>query len=95
MTVGRDKLVIAVNLEHPWAHRGKPVATSELARTPLVVREEGSGTRDVFVAALRAAIGPALDIAEPELVLPTTAAVRAAQPSQSSSAIPSSRETIG
>jgi len=78
VTVGRDKLVIAVNLEHPWAHRGKPVATSELARTSLVVREEGSGTRDVFVAALRAAIDPALDIAEPALVLPTTAAVRAA-----------------
>jgi DNA-binding transcriptional LysR family regulator len=77
-TVGRDRLVVAVHREHPWAQREKPVMPSELARTPLVVREEGSGTRDVFVAALRAAIGPELEIAEPALVLPTTAAVRTA-----------------
>lgn len=78
VTVGRDRLVVAVHRDHPWARRETPVTPAELARTPLVVREEGSGTRDAFVAALRGALGPALDIAEPALVLPTTAALRAA-----------------
>jgi DNA-binding transcriptional LysR family regulator len=78
LTVGGDRLVIAVNLEHPWAQREQPITLAQLARTPLVVREEGSGTRDVFVAALRTAIGAALVVAEPALVLPSTAAVRAA-----------------
>jgi DNA-binding transcriptional LysR family regulator len=78
VTVGRDRLVIAVHRDHPWARKDTSVTPAELARTALVVREEGSGTRDVFVAALRGAIGPAPDIADPALVLPTTAAVRAA-----------------
>lgn len=78
VTVGHDRLVVAVHVDHPWARREKPITPSELARTPLVVREEGSGTRDVFMAVLRTAIGASVGIADPALVLPTTAAVRAA-----------------
>jgi DNA-binding transcriptional LysR family regulator len=78
VTVGHDRLVIAVRVDHPWARHGNAITPPELARTPLVVREEGSGTRDVFTAVLRAAIGRGVEVAAPALVLPTTAAVRAA-----------------
>lgn len=43
--VGSDRLVIVVAPGHPWARRRRPVHAEELAATPLVVREKGSGTR--------------------------------------------------
>lgn len=43
--VGRDRLRVVVSPAHPWARRRKPVPVAELAATPLIVREPGSGTR--------------------------------------------------
>ena len=77
-SVGRDRLVIVVRPDHPWARRPRPLAAVELARTPLVTREEGSGTRGALEAALHAALGSDAKIAAPTLALSTTAAVRAA-----------------
>ena len=37
---------------HDWARRTRPVSLAELASTPLVVRESGSGTRVSFEQAL-------------------------------------------
>lgn len=76
--VGRDRLVLVVSPGHPWARRRNPLAAAELARTPLVTRELGSGTRDVLVSGLRGAPGPRVAIAPPALALPTTSAIRAA-----------------
>jgi DNA-binding transcriptional LysR family regulator len=45
MVVGRDELVVVVGPSHPWARRRRPVTAEELAATPLIVRESGSGTR--------------------------------------------------
>lgn len=50
-TLREDELVVVVAPEHPWAERAlgtEPLDPDELARTPLVVREGGSGTRDAF-----------------------------------------------
>lgn len=50
--VGRDELVIVVGATHPWAKRRRPLDASTLAATPLVLREPGSGTREVLARAL-------------------------------------------
>ncbi|MDT4933420.1 MAG: hypothetical protein QOK11_1312 [Pseudonocardiales bacterium] len=76
--VGHDQLVVVVAAGHPWARRRNPVTPSELAATPLVTREHGSGTREALTTALRGSLGPAIQQAEPVLSLSTTAAVRAA-----------------
>ena len=51
--VARDKLVLVVGPTHPWARRRKPVTAEELAVTPLILREIGSGTREVLENAMR------------------------------------------
>ncbi|WP_295625292.1 LysR family transcriptional regulator [uncultured Corynebacterium sp.] len=44
--VADDHLVVVVSPDHPWARRaGDPITADELAATPLVLREAGSGTR--------------------------------------------------
>lgn len=43
--IGTDHLVLVVAPTHPWATRTDPLTIEELARTQLVVREAGSGTR--------------------------------------------------
>lgn len=43
--VAHDELVLVVDPHHPWAHRTTPVPVHDLAATPLVTREPGSGTR--------------------------------------------------
>lgn len=52
--VHEDELVIAVPPHHPWARHttDSPVTLAELAETPLVVREHGSGTREAIDALL-------------------------------------------
>ncbi len=50
--IASDDLVVVVAPGHPWAHRKRIVTAAELARTPLVLREIGSGTREVFDKAL-------------------------------------------
>lgn len=49
----RDDLVVVVPSSHPWADRGT-VGVEELADATLVVREAGSGTRQVAERALAA-----------------------------------------
>ena len=43
-----DDLVLVVGASHAWARRRTAVSPEELSRTPLVVREVGSGTRGVL-----------------------------------------------
>lgn len=52
VVVARDELVLVVPPAHPWARRRRAPAVDELAATPLLVRERGSGTRDTLDAAL-------------------------------------------
>lgn len=75
--VGTDSLILVVPVDHPWSRRRRPITAAELALTPLVAREAGSGTRRALEVALRAALGD-VAIAEPMLELSGTAAVRGA-----------------
>lgn len=52
-TVVGDRLVVVVSPVHPWALGGRSVSGGELAAAELLVREPGSGTREVLEAALR------------------------------------------
>lgn len=52
-TVCSDDLVVVVSPSSGWARRGTPVRASELSSTPLVLREVGSGTREVLETAMR------------------------------------------
>ncbi|MGO1545196.1 MAG: LysR family transcriptional regulator [Gulosibacter sp.] len=52
-TVGHDELVVVVAPEHPWSERSEGISPAELAGTPLVVREEGSGTRQALETLLK------------------------------------------
>jgi molybdate transport repressor ModE-like protein len=76
--VDHDELVVIVPPEHKWARRSRPISASELARTPLVSRELGSGTRDSLTAALRGVLGDRAVQPSPVLELSSAAAVRAA-----------------
>lgn len=71
--VARDRLVVVVAPDHPWARRRR-IDAAELARTRLVQREPTSGTRTALVAAL-SAHGP---MAAPLLELSTAGALRSA-----------------
>lgn len=73
--IGHDEIGIVVSPRHPWARRTS-VSAGELAATPLVGREPGSGTRLTLERALAAAVG-ADAIAEPAAELATTAGIRA------------------
>jgi DNA-binding transcriptional LysR family regulator len=73
--VATDRLVVVVAPTHPWARRRRPLTADELAATPLVVREHGSGTRETVERALvSAGARPAVPVVE----LGSTAAVRGA-----------------
>ncbi|MFI1101410.1 LysR family transcriptional regulator [Streptomyces melanogenes] len=72
--IGHDRLVVVTAPSHPWARRRAPLGAAELAATPLILREEGSGTRQVLDAALAAEGG----VARPLLELASTTAVKAA-----------------
>jgi len=52
--VSSDDLVVVVAPSHPWARRRRPLSPADLAKTPLVLREAGSGTREVLERALGA-----------------------------------------
>lgn len=73
--VGHDRIDVVVHRSHRWARTGA-VGARELARTPLVLREPGSGTRQALEAALEAE-GTPLQV-EPAAVVPTTLGVRSA-----------------
>ncbi len=69
-----DRLVVVVGKGHPWARRRRPLTAEELARTPTVLREKGSGTRDVLTLALQA---QGL-VVRPLMELGSTTAIKAA-----------------
>jgi len=73
--VAEDRLVVVVDPGHPWARRREPLSARELSRTPLVLRESGSGTRQTLDRALYLA---GCDRARPLVELGSTAAVRGA-----------------
>jgi DNA-binding transcriptional LysR family regulator len=73
--VARDRLVLVVTPSHAWARRRRPVGATELARTSLLSREEGSGTR---VTAERALAARGEHLVPPRLELGSSAAIRSA-----------------
>lgn len=46
-----DELVVVVGAEHPWG-RDKRVTPEQLAAAPWIMREKGSGTREIFEDAM-------------------------------------------
>ncbi|WP_067719904.1 LysR family transcriptional regulator [Nocardia yamanashiensis] len=59
-----DELVVVVSPGHPWAARRRPLSWRELAATPLLWREHGSGTRDTVWETLELHGTPAPPAAE-------------------------------
>jgi molybdate transport repressor ModE-like protein len=72
-TVGRDELRLIVVPGHPWARRKRKTRPAELAATPLISREPGSGTRRALELALRP-----FTLAPPLLELSSTTAIKSA-----------------
>lgn len=68
-TVGHDRIAVVVHPDHPWARRKDRIGRAELASTPLVVREAGSGTRATFDLALGAPATIALEAGSTNAVL--------------------------
>ena len=73
--VARDRLVIVVAPDHPWASPPS-ILPRDWPASAWVLREEGSGTRTVFEAAARAA--GVRDQLRISLTLPSNEAVRSA-----------------
>ncbi|MFI5717362.1 LysR family transcriptional regulator [Nocardia sp. NPDC051750] len=75
--LGADELLLVVGTTHPWATRTDPVTVRELAATPLLWRESGSGTRDTVWEILGAHGPPAPPAAELGSAVAIVAAARA------------------
>jgi DNA-binding transcriptional LysR family regulator len=73
--VAADRLAVVVAPGHEWARRREPVDLAELARTPLIVREPGSGTRETLERLLSDA---GFEPVRPLMVLDANAAMRSA-----------------
>jgi DNA-binding transcriptional LysR family regulator len=71
-----DEMLVVAAPGHPWARRRRPLSLAEVAATPLVMREAGSGTRVTLTDHL-AAQHPPLS-ARIAMELGTSAAVRSA-----------------
>ncbi|ANH90710.1 LysR family transcriptional regulator [Streptomyces sp. SAT1] len=71
VVIAHDRLTVVTAPGHPWARRRRPLEAAELAATPLILRETGSGTRQVLDAALGG-------LARPLIELSSTTAVKAA-----------------
>ncbi|WP_235738571.1 LysR family transcriptional regulator [Nocardioides alcanivorans] len=67
--IGRDRLVIVVAPDHPWARRSSPLTRRQLAEASYVLREEGSGTRSTFEAALGSEPPQALEVSSTASIL--------------------------
>ncbi|WP_433606344.1 LysR family transcriptional regulator [Prescottella agglutinans] len=59
--VARDELVVIVPPGHKWTRRA-PIAMTELATTPLIQRESGSGTRTTLEHAVPGCVDPLLEL---------------------------------
>lgn len=73
--VARDELRVVVERAHPWARQARPLALAHLAATPLVLREQGSGTRRALEDALAK---EGLELPAPSQEMSSNAAVRIA-----------------
>lgn len=71
-----DELLVVTTPGHAWARRRRPLSPAEIAATPLVMREAGSGTRDTLTDHLAAQDPPLRPTIAMELG--TSAAVRSA-----------------
>jgi DNA-binding transcriptional LysR family regulator len=71
-----DEMLLVAAPGHPWTRRRRPLPLAELAATPLVMREAGSGTRDTLTEYLAAQQPPLGALIAMELG--TSAAVRSA-----------------
>ena len=71
-----DSLIVVVGAKHPWANRSR-ISARDLSTTRWILREQGSGTRAMFEAALRAN-GLKLSDLDVALELPSNEAVRSA-----------------
>src|ERR1700761_3524724 len=74
--VGADRLTVVVPAGHRWERRRSGITAAELAATPMVAREPGSGTRRYLEEALRARTD--LDRVPPVAVLSSTTAIKSA-----------------
>ena len=74
--VARDRMVLVVAPDHPWAKLGS-ITPQAIAGSDWVLREPGSGTRSVFEAAVHG-FGLSLASLQVALVLPSNEAVRGA-----------------
>ena len=74
--VGKDRLTVVVPPGHRWVRRRSGITGAELAATPLVAREPGSGTRRYFEEALRA--HGDLEQVPPTAELSSTTAIKSA-----------------
>jgi DNA-binding transcriptional LysR family regulator len=75
--IATDELVVVVAPDHPWARAGRRISIAELASTPLVIRERGSGTRrslELLIAERDSTVA----LVSPAAELQSAAAVRAA-----------------
>ena len=52
IAVGEDELWIVVAPQHGWARLTRPLLPVEVSRGPLILRERGSGTREIFEEAM-------------------------------------------
>ena len=75
-TVARDTLTVIVAPDHPWARRRSGIDPHELATTPLVSRERGSGTRLYLEQALARQLG--VPLVRPLLEVSSSTAIKAA-----------------
>ncbi|MDO4909834.1 MAG: LysR family transcriptional regulator [Corynebacterium sp.] len=89
ITIGADELITVVAPHHPWV--GKEVSLDELAATPLLLREEGSGTR-ACIEELFSAHG--LRMAAPAAVMEATAIIKASVIAGIAPAIMSTRQVV-
>ncbi|MCL8012439.1 LysR family transcriptional regulator [Streptomyces sp. AS02] len=71
VVIAHDSLIVVTAPGHVWSRRRRALEASELAATPLILREKGSGTRQVLDAALGG-------LARPLIELSSTTAVKAA-----------------
>ncbi|WP_078869168.1 LysR family transcriptional regulator [Streptomyces sp. NRRL B-1347] len=78
VVVGHDRLIVVVAPGHPWARRRAPLGAPELAGTPLILREQGSGTRQVLDTALGGLAAPLMELSSTTAV--KSAAVSGAGP---------------
>lgn len=69
--VAHDDLVVVVDPDHPWTRKRQHLTARDLAATPLIVREPGSGTRTTLDNLLKD-----LDPVPPLMELSSASAVR-------------------